>query len=185
MNKKRRTWMSLLVGVSLLLAACGPVRPSGMMGGFGRDFGREFDSNGEQIYFTATSQRGTPITFAMPGGGMMGRMPTMRGGTMTCADCHGPNGRGGRAQMMMTTFTAPDIRWETLTAADHGHAEREDDHGEEAEEMAHPPYSEETLKRAITQGVDPADGPLAWPMPRWQMSDQDLEDLIDYLKTLD
>lgn len=51
--------------------------------------------------------------------------------------------------------------------------------------MEHPPYTEETLKRAIAQGVNPADEPLAWPMPCWRMSDEDLVDLIDYLKTLD
>lgn len=59
----------------LLLAACGSARPFGMMGGFGRDFGREFASNGEQIYFTATSQRETTISFDMAGGGVTGNVP--------------------------------------------------------------------------------------------------------------
>lgn len=168
----------LVLGASLLLAACGPMAPFART----RGFGREFASNGERIYFTATSNSGSPITFDMMGGGMMGRIPMMDG-SMACVDCHGPDGRGGRVQMMMATFTAPDIRWETLTAADHGHEETEDNHG--GEEMEHPPYTEETIKRAITQGVDPAGEPLAWPMPRWHMSDQDLNDLIDYLKTLE
>jgi hypothetical protein len=26
---------------------------------------------------------------------------------------------------------------------------------------------------------------LAWPMPRWTMSDEDLDDLLEFLKTLD
>jgi cytochrome c553 len=180
--------MGLLFSLSLLLAACGPTRPSGMMGGFGRDAGQDFASNGERIYFTATSQRGTAITFDMAGGGMMGGMPMRMGGGMACADCHGPDGRGGRVQMMMASFTAPNIRWETLTAADHGHAKGEDDHGngvDEEAEMEHPPYTEETLKRAITQGLNPAGESLAWPMPRWQMSDEDLDDLVAHLKTLD
>jgi cytochrome c oxidase subunit II len=182
MNKKRSRWMSLLVlSLSLLIAACGPSRPFGTMGGFERGFGQEFDSNGEQIYFTATSRRGTPITFDMHDGRMMGRMPMMRGGMMrgdmmSCADCHGSDGSGGRLRMMMTTYAAPDIRWQSLIAADHGHGD---------DEMDHPPYTEETLKRAIIQGVDPAGEPLEWPMPRWNMSDEDLNDLIDFLKMLE
>jgi cytochrome c oxidase subunit II len=79
-------------------------------------------------------------------------------------------------------MTVPDIRWLSLTASDHDHAATEDDHGDE---MDHPPYTEDTLKRAILQGIDPAGEPLAWPMPRWRMGHEDLNDLIDFLKTLD
>ncbi len=132
---------------------------------------RRFRSNGEQIYFTATSQRGTPITSDM-GMGMMGR------GMMACVNCHGPDGRGGRVRMMMTTFVAPDIRYKTLTA------ERME-HGNGDEEEEHPPYTDETIKRAITEGVDPAGNPLDWPMPRWRMSEEDLNDLLEFLKTLE
>lgn len=178
MHRERRVWMGLLVSCAgLLLTACMPAHPSGMMGGFQRGVAREFSSNGERIYFTATSQRGTSIRYDM------GPSQMMMGGMMACASCHGPNGRGGRVQMMMTAFTAPDIRWETLTAAGHGHGQSEATH--DGEGMEHPPYTEETLKRAITQGVNPADEPLAWPMPRWQMSDEDLNDLVDFLKSLD
>jgi cytochrome c553 len=186
MNKRQRTWIGLLaLCVILLLGACSSVRPFGMMDRFGRDSDREFTSNGERIYFTGASAGETPVASEMPAGGSDGPMHSMMGGMMTCADCHGPQGRGGRVQMMMTSFTAPDIRWETLTAADHGHAEEEDDHGQEAAEMEHPPYTEETVARAITEGVNPAGEPLAWPMPRWRMSDEDLNDLIEYLETLD
>lgn len=127
-----------------------------------------YASNGERIYFTATSNSGRPISADMAG------MQMMQSGMMSCATCHGSEGRGGRVTMMMGTFEAPDIRWSTLTAGEHGES------GEE-----HPPYTEETVKRAITQGLDPAGQPLDWPMPRWQMSNQDLNDLIEYLKTLD
>jgi cytochrome c oxidase subunit II len=126
-----------------------------------------FRSNGERIYFTATSDSGQPVVAEM------GRM-VMPSPMMACADCHGPQGRGGPVQMMMGSFEAPDIRYKTLTAEEH-----------EAGHEEHPLYSDELIKRAITQGLDPAGGSLNFPMPRWRMSERDLSDLLDYLKTLE
>jgi hypothetical protein len=138
-----------------------------------------FETNGERIYFTATSRRGTEISAEMPFG--PGRMRGMRM-RMTCASCHGPDGRGGNIRMMMETVEVPDIRYQTLTAE--GHGDHDDGHdGEEGEE--HEAYTEETLKQAITEGIAPDGEPLDWPMPRWTMSEEDLDDLIDFLKTLD
>ncbi len=46
------------------------------------------------------------------------------------------------------------------------------------------PFTDELIKRAITQGID-ADGKrLEPPMPLWQVTDSDLNDLLEYLKTL-
>ncbi len=121
----------------------------------------DFQTNGERIYFTSTSNSGEPII------SWIGSM-TMRGGMISCATCHGADGRGGQGRMMMWTFNAPDIRYSTLTGV----------RGNET------PYTDELIKRAITQGVD-ADGKrLEPPMPVWQMSDSDLNDLLAYLKTL-
>ena len=50
--------------------------------------------------------------------------------------------------------------------------------------MAHLPYTDALIRRAITKGIDPAGQPLDWTMPRWQMGQEDLEDLLAYLKTL-
>jgi len=71
---------------------------------------------------------------------------------------------------MMGSFQASDIRYTTLTAEEH-------------EER--PLYTDELIKRAITQRLNPAGERLAFPMPRWQMSASDLDDLLDYLKRLD
>jgi len=170
-----RILWAVLVGVTLLIGGCFMPRPVWM----GSRLNRTYDSNGEQIYFTGVSQRGTPITFDMHDNEFMGGM-RMMGGAMACVDCHGPDGRGGRVQMMMSSFVAPDIRYATLTAGEMEHGE-EEGHGDEE----HPPYTEETLKRAITQGINPAGEPLDWPMPRWSMSEADLNDLIDYLQSLE
>ncbi len=171
MNKKKTSWWLVVGGgvlVGLLLVACLALalrftEPTASGG---------YSSNGEQIYFTATSQRGTPVTSDMGMG-----MGMMRGGMMTCASCHGPDGRGGQVRMMMRAFEAPDIRYKTLTSEEHG------EEGEE--EMEHEPYTDETIKQAITKGVEPDGEPLDWPMPRWMMSDEDLDDLLEFLKTLD
>jgi hypothetical protein len=101
----------LAVIVTLLLAACvSQAQQSGTAWGVGA-----FDSNGERIYFTATSERGANITYTggPPSGMMMGS------GYLTCASCHGPDGRGGVHSMMgMQTMNAPDIRWEAECVKD-------------------------------------------------------------------
>jgi cytochrome c oxidase subunit 2 len=47
------------------------------------------------------------------------------------------------------------------------------------------PYTDEAIRRAITEGVEPDGEPLESPMPRWSMSDDDLGGLLEFLKTLD
>ena len=73
---------------------------------------------------------------------------------------------------MMGYAVPSDIRYETLTSGEHD------------EEEEHPPYTDETIKRAIREGIDPAGKPLDLTMPRWKMSDKDLNDTVEYLKTL-
>ncbi|WP_232215804.1 c-type cytochrome [Archaeoglobus veneficus] len=80
-----------------------------------------------------------------------------------CASCHGVDGKGGVYPMMCGVKT-PDIRYSTLT----------EEHG----------MSEEDIKKAITQGIDDDGEELDYCMPRWQMSEKDLNDVIEYLKQL-
>ena len=126
-----------------------------------------YSTNGEQIYFTATSPRGTPISNEGGGGTMM------MGGRLACVNCHGADGRGGQRRMMMRSFEAPDIRYRTLTTP------RVNEKGE-----AEPIFDDETIKQAITQALEPNGEDLKWPMPRWSMSEADLDDLLGYLKKL-
>ena len=146
----------------LILAACTPrAQPSGADGtvwGTGA-----FSTNGERIYFTATSERDTTISYTdgpSSNGWMMGGG---RQGHMVCASCHGPAARGGEHNMgMMQVMTAPDIRWSVI--------------GEE--------FDAELFKLAVTKGEDPNGTELNTNMPRWTISDDDLADLITYLKSL-
>lgn len=158
----------LLACVILFIGGLGVRQVVGPMGGSLGLFPGRFESNGERIYFTATSNSGQPITAEMAG------MRMQHQGMMTCATCHGPEGRGGTVTMMMGTFEAPDIRYSTLTEGEH-----DDAHAE------HPPYTDELIKQAIIEGVDPAGEPLDWLMPRWRMAERDLNDLLNFLKTLE
>ena len=142
----------LAVIVPLLLAACGS---NGTAWGTGA-----FRSNGERIYFTATSERSTAITYTggpASSGGMMG------GGRLACASCHGPDGRGGvHAMTGMQTMTATDIRWSVLQNM----------------------FDAEQFRLAVTKGQDHNGTQLNTDMPHWNIGGDDLADLIAYLKTL-
>lgn len=156
MNKLKILILIIVLGIIVFLVA--------------RNFyGKEFQSNGERIYFTSTSNSGKPIAASI------GNM-TFGGGALSCARCHGDDGRGMSGRFMMWQFEAPDIRYSTLTATGHG------GHGthEEAEEL----YTDELIKRAILQGLDPEGNHLGPPMPQFNMPESDINDLIEYLKSI-
>lgn len=161
---------AVVAGLGLLCIFSSLIDLTGGFGWFtasrgGPEVGRGYSSNGELIYFTGTNEQGQRIPFR---GGPMWLF--MHGGS--CAGCHGPDGRGG-APVMMGTKIPGDISYHHLIEEEH----------EEGEE--HPPYTDELIKRAITEGLNPAGEPLDWTMPRWRMSEKDLGDLLEFLKTLD
>lgn len=133
-----------------------------------------YESNGERIYLTGVDEDGNLIIPTSAPGAFSHMWRMMR--PVTCVHCHGIDGKGG--------FTFPDgeksadIRWKTLTSKKH--AEKK----EEAEEEAHEPYTEEAFKKVVTEGIEPNGERVSAYMSRWQISDEDLGDLITYLKTL-
>ena len=126
---------------------------------------RSYSSNGERIFFTGTNDRGERISYQGGSGMMMGMMRT------SCAQCHGNNGRGRRTMM----FTTPNITYRNLTDPQ-GMLEPNGERGHT--------YSDAMIGRAIVEGRAAEGEPLDSLMPRWQMDDQDLDGLVDYLKTL-
>jgi hypothetical protein len=78
----------------------------------------------------------------------------------------------------MQQMDAPDIRWSSLSSEEHGVL---DDHDDEVEDNA---YDEEAFKDAVLRGLAHGGQLLSSDMPRWEMSDTDLEDLLSFLKTL-
>ena len=79
--------------------------------------------------------------------------------------------------MHMQVMDAPDIRWSALAAEDEHKAE--DEHGE-----AHAGFDLETFGLAVVEGQHADGQSLNGDMPRWNLSDDDLADLMEYLKSL-
>ncbi|MDO9229214.1 MAG: cytochrome c [Syntrophales bacterium] len=145
---------------SLMMGLLGFGSRQGVMSG-GTAWGTGvFRSNGERIYFTTTSERGTAITYT---DGPLSSGWMMMGGQLVCVSCHGPNGRGGKHNMgMMQVMDAKDIRWSVL--------QRE--------------FDAEKFRLAVVKGQDPDGTKMKLDMPRWNISNEDLADLIAFLKTL-
>lgn len=164
----------LVFSIQILLFGCG--QSSDHQTGNGTAWGTgSFNSNGKRIYFTATSKRGTPISYQ--GGPTTGMM--MMGGNLACVSCHGTDATGGKHTMHMETMEAPDIRWSVLSSGHHGKGE-----ADSLKQHHEAVYTFESFKNSVENGKHPDGDELKKDMPRWQMSDADLKDLMNYLKSL-
>lgn len=126
----------------------------------------EQEQRGKEIYVRGTSPSGKDIlaylgesTFEVPGS------------AVTCANCHGLDGQGKPEGGVRPS----NLTWEALTKP-YGLTH--------ADGRQHPPYTARGLELAITRGTDPAGNRLQSVMPRYQMSREDLADLVAYLRSL-
>lgn len=92
--------------------------------------------------------------------------------TVTCAGCHGNRGEGKTEGGV----TAGNLTWTFLTKP-YGHT---DDGGRK-----HPAFAEGSFIRAVTSGIDPAGNKVSVAMPTYRMPQQDMADLIAYLKRIE
>ena len=118
------------------------------------------EKRGRHIYQHGESPAGRPITALVSG-------TELGAGIFACGTCHGMDGRG----VPEGSVEPSDIRWSTLQKILMTGRKR-------------PRYDQERLARAIREGVDSAGNPLSPVMPRFRMSDDDLADLVSYLKRL-
>jgi ABC-type branched-subunit amino acid transport system substrate-binding protein len=124
------------------------------------------ERRGKQIYMQGTSQSGKEILAYLGESSL-----EVPGSAMPCANCHGLNGEGKPEGGVDPS----NLTWESLTKP----------YGlKHADGRRHPPYTERGLELAITRGTDPAGNKLLNVMPRYQMTNGDLADLIVYLKRL-
>jgi ABC-type branched-subunit amino acid transport system substrate-binding protein len=123
------------------------------------------EERGRRIYVETTSPSGGEIV------AVLGEGVELEGSAVPCASCHGRDGKGRPEGGVTPT----DITWTSLTkpyGVTHPGGRR------------HPPYDEKLMKRSLALGFDPAGNVLHVAMPRYRMSQQDMADLIAYLKTL-
>ena len=124
------------------------------------------ESRGKQIYLFGATKSGKDI-LAYIGDSSL----EVPGSSMACANCHGMAGQGKPEG----GIDPSNITWEALTkpyGVTHPSGRK------------HPAYTARALELAITRGVDPAGTRLLNAMPRYQMSKEDLADLVVYLKRL-
>ena len=140
----------------LLFAIAAPARAAGLT---------EAEKRGKRIY-TEGKGRGK-ITASLPGAGV--KAP---GAGFPCVNCHLAGGSGQSEGGVRSA----DIAWFTLTK-EYG--------GARPTGRTHPPYTDESFRRAVAAGLDPAGNLLAPAHPRFGMDRADLDDLLSYVKAMD
>ncbi|HLL73529.1 MAG TPA: ABC transporter substrate-binding protein [Pyrinomonadaceae bacterium] len=124
------------------------------------------EKRGKQIYLKGESSEGAGDIKAFIGGDKL----EVLGTSFACSNCHGLRGEGTQEGGLQP----PPINWQTLTAPHTSALTRR-------ERVA---YTEATLARAIKVGVDPSGARLHPGMPQYELSPEQMADLIAYLKKL-
>jgi ABC-type branched-subunit amino acid transport system substrate-binding protein len=123
-------------------------------------------TRGKQIYSEGASRSKTPIEASLGGGTSL-----IPGRLMPCASCHGAEGQGRPEGGITPSNITWDILSRPLTSSDRLARRR-------------PAYDSTSLRRAISQGVDPGGSELGLTMPRFRMSSEDMDSLVAYLRLL-
>jgi ABC-type branched-subunit amino acid transport system substrate-binding protein len=123
------------------------------------------ERRGKALYLRGESPSGKEIT------AMLGDID-VPGSTLNCAGCHGLRGEGKTEGGV----TAGNLTWSNLIRP-YGHTHPSG--------RKHSAFNEKLFTRALVQGVDPAGNQLAKAMPRYEISPQDISDLIAYLKRIE
>ena len=120
-------------------------------------------SDGERIFRSGQSPRGTPISATVGPG------DTVPAALLPCINCHGADGRGRSEGGVRPADIRPAVLARPLRD----------------ERRERPAYDTSRLRRAITLGFDAASRPLDAAMPRYGLSQADADDLLAYLAVLE
>lgn len=123
------------------------------------------EKRGKAFYLRGESSSGQAVT------AMVGEID-VPASTMTCSGCHGARGEGKTEGGV----TAGNLTWSYLTKP-YGHA---DEGGRK-----HPAFSDGSFIRTLTAGLDPGGNKVSVAMPTYRMPQQDMANLIAYLKRIE
>src|SRR6185369_11248516 len=123
------------------------------------------ERRGKALYLRGESPSGKPII------AMLGDVDVPPS-TMPCAGCHGLRAEGKTEGGV----TAGNLTWSNMTKP-YGHTHPSG--------RKHGAFDEKLFAQSLVDGVDPAGNKLAVAMPRFQMSSEDMADLIAYLKRIE
>lgn len=123
------------------------------------------EKRGKQIYLKGEGGEGGEIVAGLSNDEL--ELPAT---SFTCANCHGLRGEGTREGGLQP----PPITWDKLTRAQTSPLTRR-------ERIA---YTEATLARSISAGLDSNGARLHPAMPRYRMTAAQMADLVAYLKKL-
>ncbi|HKP83212.1 MAG TPA: ABC transporter substrate-binding protein [Pyrinomonadaceae bacterium] len=123
------------------------------------------ERRGKALYMRGESPSGKEIT------AMLGDFD-VPASTLNCAGCHGLRGEGKTEGGV----TAGNLTWSNMIKA-YGHTHPSG--------RKHGAFDEKLFTHALMDGIDPAGNQLARAMPRYNMSPEDIADLIAYLKRIE
>jgi hypothetical protein len=129
---------------------------------------------GETLYRRGQLPSGEPVQALRQGGA------TIRGADAACVNCHRRSGLGSSEGRI----TIPPIAGPYLFVPRGKSLEQLGVPFVDTARINHDPYTDESLARAIRQGIGANGRPLNYLMPRYQIDDAAMTELIAYLKEI-
>jgi mono/diheme cytochrome c family protein len=131
------------------------------------------DEAGLRIYRDGVLPSGRPLRALVDGD------VELAGPRAACANCHGRSGFGyTEGPVIPASITGPILYRPVVIARPERETVRTEGPG------TRPAYSDETLARAIRDGIDAAGRPLDRMMPRYELSEAEMAYLLAYLRSL-
>lgn len=132
---------------------------------------------GGGIYLHGVTGSGEPLEGTRAAGG-----PGTTGADAACVNCHQRSGFGSGERG--TQLLIPPIAGAYLFHPRAQSSEQRDLPYVDGMRVDREPYTQQSLSRAIREGIDSQGRPLSPLMPRFKLSDPDMAALIGYLKSL-
>jgi len=130
---------------------------------------------GERIYTKGILPSGKPVLAVVQGD------IKISGDQITCVSCHQRSGMGSSESRQQILPITKDALFNRVAV---GRSKTNVQHLNKQLKKPRPVYTNEKLKRAILEGLDPEGKPLRPIMPKFILDDENLGHLINYIKSL-